>query len=462
MKKRIVILILTFLFCYVVCPPYATAQNRMPRDIVLVLDNSGSMRKNDPQFLTKKVTTDFVRGLTADTQVGIVIFDEKVTLAVPLSPITTEEAKQEALSTLAAITYTGKLTDIPAGIERAIYELKSRGRKDAAKVIVFMTDGIVDTGNKANDLERAKWLREDLTAESKRLGIPIFGIAFTEEADFQLIQALGEKTGGGYFRAMKANEIPGIFKEIDAAIQRPRSQPVEAKGQAQEGKDMTIWIIVAVGIIVLGIVTIAVGRGRKESVGTTEKPVKVPKASLKDIREITGKHDYPVSSPSFSVGRASTNDVVIDKPTVTAKHATIVYRVNTFYLVDERSTNGTYVNGQRITGEFRLKHGDRIRFDQYEFVFGLEELADEMKTQLREASDQTVRGPSQEPAPDPPSPQPDDEAPTKLKDMCPNHPSWKATMLCSICKTAYCEKYMVMVTGPSVCKECHTKRGGQS
>ncbi len=452
MQNRIFIKVLAFLVINMLCTHYATAQKDVPKDIILVLDNSGSMRQNDPQLLTKKVVSDFLTVLPADSQVGIVIFDEKVNLAFPLSPIVNEEAKQKALSMLATITYTGKLTDSPAGVERAIYELKSKGRKDAAKVIVFMTDGIVDTGNKARDVERGKWLREDLAAESKRLGIRIFGIAFTDQADFQLIQVLGETTGGGYFRALKADEIPGIFKEIDAAIQGPPSQPTEPR--AQEGEGITIWLIVVVGIIVLGIVAIAVGRGRKGAASIPEKPVKVPKASLKDIREITGKHDYPISSPSFSIGRAATNGVVINKPTVSTKHATIAYHDNAFYLIDERSTNGTYVNGQRITGELRLKHNDRIRFDRYEFVLALEELADQMKTQLRGAANHTARAASQEPAQAPPSPQPDDEVPTKLKDMCPNHPSWKATELCPVCKTAFCDRCMVEKGGRKVCTQC--------
>ncbi len=449
MRKMIIIAVSVFVSTLLVQAGQTIASENVQKDIVLVLDNSGSMRKNDPQFLTKKVVSDFIEGLSADTHVGIVIFDQKVKPAVSLSALDRAETKQKIIASLSEVNYRGELTDSPAGVERAIYELKSKGRKDAIKAIVFMTDGIVDTGDNARDLERAKWLREELAAESQRLGIRIFGIAFTEEADFQLIQALGQKTGGGYFRALKADEIAKIFEEIDAAIRKPPVQP--AVTPVEKRKETKAWLIVVVGIIVLGIVAIAIGRGRKRAAGVPAMPAKIPKASLKDIREITGKHEYPIESSVVSIGRAATNDVIIDKPTVSTKHATIEYRDNVFYLVDQRSTNGTYLNGKRITTDSRLRHGDKIKFDEYEFTFVLAELVDETKTQLRGDSGETVAKPQRG---EPPGGEGEDEQPTKLKDMCPNHPAWKATELCPICKTAYCEKCVVEKEGQRICKRC--------
>ncbi len=431
---------------------FVLAQNNADRDIMLVLDNSGSMRQNDPGFLTKKVVSDFVAGLPSSAQAGIVIFDERVDLAVPLSPLASDNARQKITSSLSRVTFSGKLTDSPAGIERAMYELKSKGRKDAAKVIIFMTDGIVDTGDKTRDVERAKWLREDLSTESNKLGIRIFGIAFTDKADFQLIQALGERTGGGYFRAATADDISGIFKEIDTALKRPPAKPAKDTSAGTGGN--MIWIIVIVGVIVLGIVAIVLGKNKKEAKnvggGTASSPVKMPKAALFNIPETTGIHKFPITSPSFSIGRAKSNQMVIDRPTISTHHATIEFRDKAFYLVDQRSTNGTTVNGQRIKTELKLKHGDRIGFDKYEYIFDVEEFAGEEKTKLRNGSDWTVRSSSEGAVPD----ASDFEPPTKLKDMCPNHPAWKATELCSVCHVAYCEKCIKEKDGRKVCLKC--------
>ena len=37
-----------------------SAESHLKKDVILVLDNSGSMKKNDPQFLTKQAVTEFI------------------------------------------------------------------------------------------------------------------------------------------------------------------------------------------------------------------------------------------------------------------------------------------------------------------------------------------------------------------------------------------------------------------
>jgi hypothetical protein len=47
-----------------------------PKDIVLVLDNSGSMKKNDPSFLTGIAVREFLDRLEGDNRVAILLFDQ--------------------------------------------------------------------------------------------------------------------------------------------------------------------------------------------------------------------------------------------------------------------------------------------------------------------------------------------------------------------------------------------------
>ena len=199
-------------------PAFATPADDSMLDLVFVIDNSGSMRKNDPNFITPQVVRTFVRQLPAAALVGMVLFDQNARLLSPMTRISNEKADQAIIASLKKIDYRGQRTNTPVGIERAIYELKINGRPLAQKGIVLITDGIVDTGDPRKDEELAQWLKEDLTAQCKQLGIRIFGIALTEAADFSLIQTLALRTDGEYFRTYQASEVSAVLEQIQAHL----------------------------------------------------------------------------------------------------------------------------------------------------------------------------------------------------------------------------------------------------
>jgi pSer/pThr/pTyr-binding forkhead associated (FHA) protein len=68
------------------------------------------------------------------------------------------------------------------------------------------------------------------------------------------------------------------------------------------------------------------------------------------------------------IGRAPSNDIVIDHPTVSAQHALLTKSPSGYRLKDAGSTNGTQVNGVSIT-DAELKDGAEIRFGYVTGVF---------------------------------------------------------------------------------------------
>ena len=123
-----------------------------PQDVILIVDNSGSMRKIDPARLAKRTAAEFLQQLPADFYAGVIIFDQNARLVMPLTPATAA-GKAKLAASLDGMNYRGKFTDSPAAIERAIFELKSKARPDAVKTIVFVSDGVVDTGSALRDSE---------------------------------------------------------------------------------------------------------------------------------------------------------------------------------------------------------------------------------------------------------------------------------------------------------------------
>ncbi|HSN93903.1 MAG TPA: FHA domain-containing protein [Anaerolineaceae bacterium] len=62
-------------------------------------------------------------------------------------------------------------------------------------------------------------------------------------------------------------------------------------------------------------------------------------------------------------------DLTIDDPKVSATHAKIVEENGKYIIVDFRSKNGTYVNGERIRNETEIKENDLVKIGDVTFVF---------------------------------------------------------------------------------------------
>lgn len=448
-----------------------------PLDIVLVLDNSGSMQKNDPSFLMPKVAVNFLESLSPDDRLAMIFFDTDAKVVQPLQSLVDTVARQAYADNLNALDYRGKWTNSHKAVERAVYLLKRNSRKEAGKIVIFMTDGILETGTPREDEKQVQWLRQDLTKDAKNNDIRIFGLAFTEKADFSLIQSLAVQTGGEYYRALVAEEIEGVFQQIARdlakrqtpatpapaappaaqapAAQAPATAPPAPAPQAMappspapearkaEGLNLSVLLAVAGGAVVILAVILLVVRGRRGGKGQGSQPGQTTASGLPnlprllDLDDLTGQQSIELPSHQTVIGREKKGNVnlVLPKPTISSLHATIHYQAPYFYLEDQRSTNGTFLNGVKLEAgsPARLKSGDEIIFDQFRFRFVVEDeimmghtqiggLADDdMSTQIRPVTQGTLP-----PAPESP---PQDRWPSPpLEEQPPAPPAGQATL----------------------------------
>ncbi len=78
--------------------------------------------------------------------------------------------------------------------------------------------------------------------------------------------------------------------------------------------------------------------------------------------------EYPIEKDSLSIGRKHGNDIQLNDLTVSGRHALIVSMGEHIYVDDLGSTNGTLMNGARITKTL-LNHGDVIQVGNFQFTF---------------------------------------------------------------------------------------------
>jgi pSer/pThr/pTyr-binding forkhead associated (FHA) protein len=75
-----------------------------------------------------------------------------------------------------------------------------------------------------------------------------------------------------------------------------------------------------------------------------------------------------LTKPCTTIGRLRQNDIRLDDASVSGKHAMVVAEDGVFVVIDQRSTNGTYLNGKKCVGE-SLRNGDVIQIGHFELVF---------------------------------------------------------------------------------------------
>jgi hypothetical protein len=68
----------------------------------------------------------------------------------------------------------------------------------------------------------------------------------------------------------------------------------------------------------------------------------------------------PVTAVASTMGRSPNNEIVINDPEISRRHAQILQQAAGFAVEDLGSTNGTFVNGQRCVGVTAVRDGDII------------------------------------------------------------------------------------------------------
>ncbi len=128
-----------------------------------------------------------------------------------------------------------------------------------------------------------------------------------------------------------------------------------------------------------------------------------------------------VKTPVANIGRADYNDLVVPDPSVSTSHAKLQRREGVWVLVDLDSTNGTFVDGERVKGEAPLAPGATVRFGDVQLVF---EPTDDALGVAKGGGTQVLRtphsivpnvfpSPAPRPAPPPPPPSPPSPPPSR-------------------------------------------------
>lgn len=175
-----------------------------------------------------------------------------------------------------------------------------------------------------------------------------------------------------------------LVEDQDYCVGSEESSQIRISGSKVQPKharfrfrDAALWVepVDAAPIMVNGTVVTdasAVGDGDWVAFGAALIQVRFTEAAA-EMQTVQAQPALAVGSTKSSgeivVGRVPGCGLPIDSPLISREHARLLIASDGVWLEDLKSTNGTWVNGQRIDKRVLLQPGDRVSFASFVFVF---------------------------------------------------------------------------------------------
>jgi uncharacterized protein (TIGR03503 family) len=203
----------------------SAAQVEDRADARVLIDISGSMKKNDPANLRRPALRLLVGLMPGDARAGVWTFGQYVNMQVPLGKVD-KGWKSKAKAGAAKIHSRGLFTNIEEVIKRSTADWKGASTR-YNRHLILLTDGMVDVSkNPAESAASRKRILEQQLPMLKEYGAKVHTIALSEHADHELMQKLSSETGGWYEQVNDPAQLQRIFLRIFEKVGRPDSVPL--------------------------------------------------------------------------------------------------------------------------------------------------------------------------------------------------------------------------------------------
>lgn len=202
------------------------AEEEKQLDVRVLIDVSGSMKKNDPKNL-RQPALRLLAGLLPDgIHAGVWIFDRDVSVIAPLQPVD-EAWRQMAIQGSQDIHSKGQFTHIEGGLQVAVGDWY---QPDPTKNrhLILLTDGMVDVSHTPADSKASRQrILKGVLADLKAAGARVHSIALSRRADLELLKTLSRETSGLNESINNADRMQRIFMRLFQQAGQPDTLPLK-------------------------------------------------------------------------------------------------------------------------------------------------------------------------------------------------------------------------------------------
>ncbi len=209
--------------------PQADRQ-RIPREVTLVMDRSGSMN-GDKLRQAREAALQIIEGLDPDESFNLIVYNESVEVFSTRPVLKSEENVTAARKYLAGVLPRGG-----TNIHDALLEaLRQKPTKDRLPIVLFLTDGLPTIGQTSE-----KAIRESVAAANKySKRIFTFGVGF--DVNSPLLEAIAYRTRAVATFVLPGEDVElkvaGVFQRLSGPIlAEPEVTVLDASGRPAVGR----------------------------------------------------------------------------------------------------------------------------------------------------------------------------------------------------------------------------------
>lgn len=226
--------VLALALSLVSCGLFAAARS----DVILALDSSLSMRANDPDRDSIQGAELFCNLLGPEDRLSVMSFDVDARALIPMTRLSDAETRAGAAASMRGIQMDGRRTNFEAALRTAYRAYgQASDDTDSQRVLVLFTDGQLNLGSEDATTGARERIMRQLIPEMRAAHIHIYGVAFSPDADLELLRIMSAQTGGFALKADTPRDIYTSFLALFEQTDQPLIAPIR-DGQVKIDSDV--------------------------------------------------------------------------------------------------------------------------------------------------------------------------------------------------------------------------------
>ncbi|MDQ0195468.1 vWA domain-containing protein [Paenibacillus wynnii] len=174
------------------------------KDVVLVIDDSGSMLQSDPNNSRYTAAQALVQRMDKDNQVAVLTFSDIASVAQPMTSLAKPADIERVTSAIASLQTTEGGTNISGALSEAMSVINGDEAADRGAMVILLSDGF-------SEFDTSRELQDYLDRGVK---VNTIGLGLDDPSGSYLLQDIATTTGGQYYDVTDANLLGDVFQQI--------------------------------------------------------------------------------------------------------------------------------------------------------------------------------------------------------------------------------------------------------